>query len=54
MLSNPVKRGTAVGVCGTCMDARGVQEAQLIEGVHRGSMEELTDWILWADKVISY
>ena len=42
-----------VGVCGICMDARGVQEARLIEGFYRGGMEELTDWILWADKVIS-
>lgn len=54
MLSNPIKRGAVVGVCGTCMDARGVQEAQLTEGAHRGSMEELADWIVWADKVISY
>lgn len=54
MLSGPVKRGAAVGVCGTCMSARGVQEAQLIEGTHRSTMEELTDWILWADKVIAY
>ena len=54
MLSSPVKRGAVVGVCGTCMDARGVQEAQLTEGSHRSNMEELTDWIVWADKVISY
>jgi uncharacterized protein involved in oxidation of intracellular sulfur len=54
MLSGPVKRGATVGVCGTCMSARGVQEAQLIEGTHRSNMEELTDWILWADKVIAY
>ena len=54
MLSNPIKRGTAVGVCGMCMDARGVQEAQLAEGAHRSNMEELTDWIIWADKVIPY
>ena len=54
MLTSPTKRGAAVGVCGTCMDARGVQEAQLTAGAHRSSMDELTDWIVWADKVISY
>jgi uncharacterized protein involved in oxidation of intracellular sulfur len=54
MLTSPVKRGAAVGVCGTCMAARGVQEGQLTEGTHRSNMEELTDWITWADKVIAY
>ena len=54
MLSAPIKRGAAVGVCGTCMDARGVQQAQLTEGVNRSNMEELTDWIVWADKVIAF
>ena len=54
MLGNPVKRGATVGVCGSCMDARGVQDDRLIEGARRSNMEELTDWIVWADKVISY
>jgi uncharacterized protein involved in oxidation of intracellular sulfur len=54
MLSNPIKRGAVVGICGTCMDARGVQESQLTAGAHRSTMEELTDWIVWADKVITY
>jgi uncharacterized protein involved in oxidation of intracellular sulfur len=54
MLAAPIKRGAAVGVCGSCMDARGVEEARLAEGVHRSSLEELTEWILWADKVIPY
>ena len=54
MLTSPIQRGAAVGVCGTCMDARAVQEDQLAAGAHRSNMEELTDWIVWADKVISY
>jgi uncharacterized protein involved in oxidation of intracellular sulfur len=36
------------------MDARGITEPELIEGVHRGSMEELTAWTMEADKVISF
>ena len=36
------------------MDARGITGQELIEGVHRSSMEELTAWTLEADKVISY
>jgi len=54
MLSSPIKRDAAVGACGTCMDARGIPDAQLAAGIHRSSMEELTDWMLWADKVIAY
>jgi uncharacterized protein involved in oxidation of intracellular sulfur len=54
MLGGPIKRGAAVGVCGTCMAARAVQESSLAGGAHRSSMEELTDWIVWADKVIAY
>jgi uncharacterized protein involved in oxidation of intracellular sulfur len=43
-----------VGCCGTCLDARGLGEAGLVEGAHRGSMDEVTGWTLWADKVISF
>lgn len=43
-----------VGVCGSCMDARGIAASELIEGAHRSSMDELTDWTVWADKVIVF
>jgi uncharacterized protein involved in oxidation of intracellular sulfur len=36
------------------MDARGVREDQLIEGTRRSRLEELTDWTLWADKVVTF
>jgi uncharacterized protein involved in oxidation of intracellular sulfur len=45
-------RGAEIGVCGTCMDARGVAETELAEGAQRGTLEQLTDWTLWADKVL--
>lgn len=54
MLKSLVASNVLVGVCGTCIDARGVTEADLLEGVHRSSMEELTDWTIWADKVIVF
>lgn len=38
MLGSPIRRGAAVGVCGTCMDARAVQDAQLIEGARRSTL----------------
>lgn len=43
-----------MGACGTCMDARDVQDSQFTEEVLRSNMEELTDWLLWADMVEPY
>ena len=54
MLWPVARRGGQIGVCGTCMDARGITEAELAQGCHRSSMDELTDWTLWADKVVVF
>ncbi len=54
MLTGLRVKDVPVGACGTCMGARGMDEAALIEGAHRSSMAELTAWTLWADKVVSF
>jgi uncharacterized protein involved in oxidation of intracellular sulfur len=54
MLGAAIQRGAEVGLCGTCMDARAISEDQLIDGPHRSTLEELTDWTIWADKVVSF
>lgn len=54
MLQGPARRGVPIGVCGTCMDARGIADAELIEGTHRSSLEELTTWTQWADKTLVF
>ena len=54
MLQSVIRHGGEVGCCGTCMDARALAEEGLVEGARRSSMEEVTDWTLWADKVVSY
>jgi len=54
MLGAVVRHGGKVGVCGTCMDARGLGEAELAEGSHRSTLDELTAWTLEADKVITF
>ena len=54
MVGAVVRHGGAVGVCGTCMDARGIREVDLIPGTHRSSMDELTTWTIEADKVITF
>ena len=53
MLKSVARHGE-VGVCGTCMDARGMTEAELIEGTKRSTLDELTNWTVWADKVITF
>ena len=54
MLSGLVTKGTQIGACGSCMDARGMIDADLLAGAHRSSMAELTTWTLWADKVVTF
>jgi uncharacterized protein involved in oxidation of intracellular sulfur len=54
MLGASFRHGAEIGLCGTCMDARGIREEQLVDGARRSSLEELTDWTLWADKVIPF
>lgn len=43
-----------VGVCGTCMDARGMQASELAAEAHRGTLDELADWSEWAEKVFVF
>jgi len=54
MLGAVARRGGEVGVCGTCMDARGIDDSELVQGAHRGTLDELTEWSAWADKVLVF
>jgi uncharacterized protein involved in oxidation of intracellular sulfur len=54
MLAAAIQRGAEVGLCGTCMDGRAIREEQLVAGARRSNLEELADWTLWADKVVSF
>lgn len=42
------------GVCGTCMDGRGIKAEMLTEGTHRSSMDELSTWTAAADKILIF
>jgi uncharacterized protein involved in oxidation of intracellular sulfur len=46
--------GGEVSLCGTCMDARGLTEDQIVEGAHRGTLKELAQWTTEADKVLVF
>ena len=54
MLKLLAAKGAQVGVCGSCMDARGIKPEMLSEGSHRSSMDELTGWAVAADKVLVF
>ena len=43
-----------MGCCGTCLDARGIKDDVLVKRAHRSNLDELTDWTLWADNVLSF
>ena len=54
MLHGLVTRGVEVGVCGSCMDARGLADDQLLAGTRRSSMAQLAEWTAEADKVLTW
>jgi len=54
MIRAVAKAGGEVGVCGTCLDARGIADGPFVEGVQRGSMDQLTDWTEEAERVVVF
>jgi uncharacterized protein involved in oxidation of intracellular sulfur len=54
MLAAAIRHGAAVGVCGSCIDARGITDGDLTGGSRRSTLDELTSWTLEADKVIVF
>lgn len=54
MLRALVIQGGEVALCGSCMDARGQPETEVVKGAHRSSMQELADWTIAADRVVTF
>jgi len=54
MLKRVLAAGGRVLLCGTCMDARGIAETELMEGVGRSTMDELAAATAAADKVLVF
>ena len=54
MLGMIVSNGGGVGVCGSCLDERGIATDELIEGAPRSTMDQLTAWTQSADKIIVF
>ena len=49
-----VQAGATVRVCRTCAQNRGLLELPLLPGTAIGNLTELTDWIMAADKVLTF
>ena len=53
MLGKVIRKGE-VGLCGTCMDARGVAQTEMMEGANRSTLAQLATWTAEATKVIVF
>jgi len=53
MLGKVIRKGE-VALCGTCMDARGMTEAEMVDGAQRGTLAQLATWTAEADKVLVF
>ena len=54
MLGNVTRHKGVIGICGTCMEARGITESDIAEGTHKSTLAELAEWTAWADKVLVF
>ena len=54
MLKFALTKGAKVKICGSCADARGLKNTQLIEKAEISTMAELTNWVVDSDKVLTF
>ncbi len=54
MLKRVIAGRGKVLLCGTCMDARGIGESEVMEGACRSTMDELAAASIAADKVLVF
>lgn len=53
MLKSIARKGEVL-LCGTCMDARGLTDGELVEGAQRSTMDELAARTMTADRVLVF
>ena len=54
LMARSVARNGKLLLCGTCMNARGLNDAELVDGARRSTMAELAEQTLAADKVLVF
>jgi uncharacterized protein involved in oxidation of intracellular sulfur len=53
MLKRVLARGRVL-ICGTCMDARGIKDDELMDGAKRSTMDELAQETITSDRVLVF
>ena len=53
MVKSVARKGDVL-LCGTCMDARGLNDADIVEGARRSTMDELAERTLAAERVLVF
>jgi len=54
MLKSVINKSGKVKACGGCSEARGISELKLIDSVEISNMKEFSNWIVEADKVLTF
>ena len=54
MLKRLTAAGAQILLCGTCMDARGLPDDQMLEGAERSTMPALAEATLAADRILVF
>lgn len=54
MVKGVLAKKARVLLCGSCMDARGLREEEIVAGCRRSSLDELTEATLGSDRVLVF
>ncbi len=54
MLRSIIAKGGQVKACGSCSEARGIQQLPLLEGIEISTMSQLSKWVVDADKIVTF
>lgn len=53
MLSSIAKKGKVL-LCGTCMDARGLQDSEVVDGATRSTLNQLARLSMESDQAVAF
>jgi uncharacterized protein involved in oxidation of intracellular sulfur len=54
MLKFSLSKGAKVKICGSCAEARGLKNDQLVGGAEISTLADLTNWVVDSDKVLTF
>lgn len=54
MLKSVLSKHGQIQICGTCVEARGLERLALLEGAEVSTMSQLAQWVMDSDKVLTF